>query len=342
GQIAANIGLSSQAGWYGINGNAVYVTNPAYIQNELSSGANILYLGPQSQFTQEQAQAYLNGLNAAQQYFTKNPASYAYIVFNPAYTPTSAGSAGPVGLTPQQGIEEASLAAELGNAGTALSPSQNAALLGSLIASGLTPQQAQQVIASLTPAQIAQLQAGTPYIIYFNTPQGISSSYTPQTTPYSDWQQAAQAQANQQFSLYNTYITPLLTTLGSDINTAGQWLNTNVAQPIESAYNTYVTPGINAAEQFLNANVVKPAEQFGQAVLNTPLPSLLPQTSAVNKTVNFLAMANPFDLTESLQAMQESQQPTTIGSLLSSAGQTFNNALNKYVAQLINNYLSPY
>ncbi|MEM3216029.1 MAG: hypothetical protein QXS17_03885, partial [Candidatus Micrarchaeaceae archaeon] len=223
----------------------------AYIQNELSSGANVSYLGPQSQFTQTQAQAYINGLNAAQQYFTQNPASYAYIVFNPAYTPTSTTSGAAV-LTPQQGILEASLAAQLGNAGTALSPSQNAALLGSLIASGLTPQQAQQVIASLTPSQIQQLQAGVPYMIYFNTPQGISSSYTPQTASYSEWQQFAQAQANQQFSPYNTYIAPLLTTLGSDIN---------------------------AAEQFLNANVVKPAEQYFSPQVTSASSVLLPSTA---------------------------------------------------------------
>ncbi|MEM3216027.1 MAG: hypothetical protein QXS17_03875, partial [Candidatus Micrarchaeaceae archaeon] len=311
GQITANIGLSPQPGWYGVNGNAVFVSNPAYIQNELSNGANVSYLGPQSQFTQTQAQAYINDLNAAQQYFTQNPTSYAYIVFNPAYTPTSAGSAGPVGLTPQQGIEEASLAAQLGNAGTSLTPSQNAALLGSLVAAGLTQAQAQQVISSLTPAQIAQLQAGTPYTIYFNTPQGISSSYTPQQASYADWQQYALAQANQQFSPYNTYISPVLTSLGSDINAAGQ---------------------------FLNANVVKPVEQFEQGVLNTPLPSQLSQTAIINRLVPPQAQ-NPSDTTTYLQAMQEPQLPTTIGSLLSSAGQTFNNALNEYVAQPINNYL---
>ncbi|MEM4097324.1 MAG: NIF family HAD-type phosphatase [Candidatus Micrarchaeaceae archaeon] len=309
GQIIAN--TPAQAGWYNINGNAVFVSNPAYIQNELSSGANVSYLGPQSQFTQTQAQAYINGLNAAQQYFTQNPTSYAYIVFNPAYTPTSAGSAGPVGLTPQQGIEEASLAAQLGNAGTSLTPSQNAALLGSLVAAGLTQAQAQQVISSLTPAQIAQLQAGTPYTIYFNTPQGISSSYTPQQASYADWQQYALAQANQQFSPYNTYISPVLTSLGSDINAAGQ---------------------------FLNANVVKPVEQFEQGVLNTPLPSQLSQTAIINRLVPPQAQ-NPSDTTTYLQAMQEPQLPTTIGSLLSSAAQTFNNALNEYVAQPINNYL---
>ncbi|MEM3858775.1 MAG: hypothetical protein QW478_05140, partial [Candidatus Micrarchaeaceae archaeon] len=311
GQITANMGLT-QPGWYSVNGNAVYVTNPAYIQNELNNGAAVSYLGSQMQFTtQAQAQAYLNGLNAAQQYFTQNPNSYAYIVFNPAYTPTSAGSAGPVGLTPQQGIEEASLAAQLGNAGTSLTPSQNAALLSSLVAAGLTPQQAQQVIASLTPSQIQQLQAGTPYTIYFNTPQGITSSYTPQTTPYSEWQQYAQAQANQQFSPYNTYIAPVLTSLGSDINAAGQ---------------------------FLNANVVKPVVQFEQGVLNTPLPSQLSQTAIINRLVPPQAQ-NPSDTTTYLQAMQEPQLPTTIGSLLSSAAQTFNNALNEYVAQPINNYL---
>ncbi|MEM4034672.1 MAG: hypothetical protein QW257_01955 [Candidatus Micrarchaeaceae archaeon] len=90
-------------------------------------------------------------------------------------------------MTPQQGIEEVNLAAELGTTGTALSPSQNAALLGSLIASGLTYQQAQQAIASLTPAQITWLQQGLPYTIYFNTPQGISSSYVPQQASYAEW-----------------------------------------------------------------------------------------------------------------------------------------------------------
>ncbi|MEM3216013.1 MAG: hypothetical protein QXS17_03805, partial [Candidatus Micrarchaeaceae archaeon] len=91
-------------------------------------------------------------------------------------------------MTPQQGIEEVNLAAELGTTGTALSPSQNAALLGSLVASGLTYQQAQQAIASLTPAQITWLQQGLPYTIYFNTPQGITSSYTPQQASYAAWQ----------------------------------------------------------------------------------------------------------------------------------------------------------
>ncbi|MEM0146900.1 MAG: hypothetical protein QXF85_00390, partial [Candidatus Micrarchaeaceae archaeon] len=42
---------------------------------------------------------------------------------------------------------------------------------------------------------------------------------------------------------------------------------------------------------------------------NTPLPSLLPQTSAVNKTVNFLAMANPFDLTESPKQCKNHSYP---------------------------------
>ncbi|MEM3247645.1 MAG: hypothetical protein QW207_03880, partial [Candidatus Micrarchaeaceae archaeon] len=236
-------------------------------------------------------------------------------------------------MTPQQGIEEASLAAQLGNAGTSLTPSQNAALLSSLVAAGLTPQQAQQVIASLTPSQIQQLQAGTPYTIYFNTPQGISSSYTPQTTPYSDWQQAAQAQANQQFSPYNTYIAPLLTT-------TGQWLNTNVAQPIESAYNTYVAPGINAAGQFLNANVVKPVEQFEQGVLNTPLPSLQQlETSTATQQSNLPLLYLQGIPQATLTPMQPTQQPTTIGSLLASLQNAYNNLQNNYVEQPINNYL---
>ncbi|MEM3247607.1 MAG: hypothetical protein QW207_03680, partial [Candidatus Micrarchaeaceae archaeon] len=287
GQITANMGLT-QPGWYGINGNAVYVTNPTYIQNELSSGATVSYLGPQTQFTtQNQAQAYLNGLNAAQQYFQQNPNSYAYIVFNPAYTPTSTTSGAAV-LTPQQGIQEASLAAQLGNAGTALSPSQNAALLNSLVASGLTPQQAQQVISSLTPAQIAQLQAGTPYMIYFNTPQGISSSYTPQTTPYSEWQQYAQAQANQQFSPYNTYIAPLLTTLGSDINAADQFLNANVVKPVEQYFSPYVT----SASSVLSPSITSPQPATTQTVSNTsqitqPIQPTS-QSSAYNNVVAYL------------------------------------------------------
>ncbi|MEM3661693.1 MAG: hypothetical protein QXG73_02605, partial [Candidatus Micrarchaeaceae archaeon] len=216
-------------------------------------------------------------------------------------------------MTPQQAIEEASLAAQLGNAGTSLTPSQNAALLGSLVAAGLTQAQAQQVISSLTPAQIAQLQAGTPYTIYFNTPQGISSSYTPQQASYADWQQYALAQANQQFSPYNTYISPVLTSLGSDINAAGQ---------------------------FLNANVVKPVVQFEQGVLNTPLPSLQQlgmSTATQQSNLPLLYLQGIPQAT--LTPTQPTQQPTTIGSLLASAEQTYNNALNNYVVQPINNYL---
>ncbi|MEM3180913.1 MAG: hypothetical protein QXY86_00810 [Candidatus Micrarchaeaceae archaeon] len=189
-----------------------------------------------------------------------------------------------------------------------------------------------------------------PYTIYFNTPQGISSSYTPQTTPYSEWQQYAQAQANQQFSPFNTYIAPILSELGFPTTTAQlnanlgndvNWLNTNVVQPIESAYNTYVAPGITAAGQFLNANVVKPAEQFGQGVLNTPLSLQLPQTVLATQLLQPSTLQN--NQMQNMGLSTSAQQPTTtIGSLLSSAGQTFNNALNKYVAQLINNYLSPY
>ncbi|MEM0107152.1 MAG: NIF family HAD-type phosphatase, partial [Candidatus Micrarchaeaceae archaeon] len=132
------------------------------------------------------------------------------------------------------------------------------------------------------------------------------------------------------------------TALGSDINAVGQWLNTNIVQPIESAYNTYVAPGVNAAGQFLNANVVKPAtqfvEQFGQDVLNTPLS--LQSLSATNQLVP-PQVQNP----SMFPQVMEPQQPTT-GSLLYSTGQTFNNALNNYIVNPIeqwyyNNYQSP-
>ncbi|MEM0160088.1 MAG: hypothetical protein QW393_05005, partial [Candidatus Micrarchaeaceae archaeon] len=83
---------------------------------------------------------------------------------------------------------------------------------------------------------------------------------------------------------------------------------------------------------------MKPAEQFEQGVLNTQLPSQLSQTATINRLVPPQAQ-NPSDTTTYLQAMQEPQLPTTIGSLLSSAGQTFNNALNNYVEQPINKYL---
>ena len=76
--------------------------------------------------------------------------------------------------------------------------------------------------------------------------------------------------------------------------------------------------------------VVKPAEQFGQNVLNTPLPSLQ-QLSGMP----LLLLGSPnllHLLPEILQAGQtpiaQEQQPTTIGSLLNSAATSSPSSLN--------------
>ena len=202
-------------GWYNIDGKATLVTDnttPLLIAEQ--NGQSISYIGDSNTFTSQSAQNYINGIRQAEQYFNTNPNNYVYLSFNPTYTPTSNGGSA-ITLSPTQGVTEANLAAISANAGATLTPTQNTALLGSLISSGLTTQQASDFLQTLTPTQIVSLQAGTPYQIYFNTTQGVGSNYVPTTESYANFQQAAQQNQNIANSPYNQYVVPAIGELSS-------------------------------------------------------------------------------------------------------------------------------
>ena len=257
-------------GWYAIKGQAQYVTDSQYLQSVANNGASVSYLGPETAFTPSTAQQYANELATAQSYFTANPSSTVYLSFNPSYAPTQSGTGAPLTLTPTQGIEEAKLAAAAGEASTSISPAQLLALTSSLISSGFTPAQADNAVSNLTPAQMAQIQAGTPYQIFFNTPQGISSSYNPTTQSYANWQSSAQTAANQQFDFYNTQIAPAISTIGNAFNN-------DIVKPIGNAMQQVLgnyplqrnnpTPAVQHSF-FTPTNVTNPANNTSNTLMN--------------------------------------------------------------------------
>ena len=255
-------------------------------------------------------QAYIN----AQQYFTANPGSYAYIQFNPTYTPASTSGANP-GMTMAQGIEQANLGATAGNLNINLSPAQSSLLLGSLTGSGLTQSQAQDVMNNLTPDQIHKIQAGTPYNIYYNTQNGISSSYAPQTLSLATGnKQPSKIGLIRIVHMHSISHQPLTLLEYYLIRMSGAWpRNLHRACRILQ-YLRHLQIRVNIVQcQNLNLKFSPPH------ILNLEiLPTLLEPT-------------------------QTKQQPTTIGSELGVLGNSLNQAYDTYVGQPINNWwLSTY
>ncbi|MEM3245878.1 MAG: hypothetical protein QXN16_03870 [Candidatus Micrarchaeaceae archaeon] len=147
-----------------------------------------------------------------------------------------------------------------------------------------------------------------------------------------------QTSINQQSLITNSLSVP-----NTNTNQSSSWLSAiegypsdiyntvaGVANWFASPFEQYRAGGTPlAGGQFLNANVVKPTEQFEQGVLNTPLPSLQQLEASMATPQSNLPLLYLQGIPQAtLAPTQPTQQPTTIGSLLSSADQTFNNALN--------------
>ena len=131
------------------------------------------------------------------------------------------------------------------------------------------------------------------------------------------------------------------------------WLSQNVINPVEAtlapagkAIENYV---INPAESDFNnyiakpfeQNVAQPVEQFGQDVLNAPLPSIVSQNPLVEALLpqSLQPFAQNQQNFQFLPSTLQLQQPTTLGELLSSAGTSASSFINNDVDKPIYNFL---
>ena len=163
-----------------------------------------------------------------------------------------------------------------------------------------------------------------------NAPTPVPNWYNMLTTVPSGGMLAADLAALQYAPLAPT-ITPQAQQ--TPLQQAGTWLGQSVINPVETALapagkaveDYVIKPAESAVSNYMvkpyEQYVVQPAEQFGQGVLNTQIPSLQTQRWLQEMLPLYSFHTLPKGIAQTGQApTAQAQQPTTIGSLLDSAG----------------------
>ena len=336
--------------------------NPQVTVSGTTASFNSLTPAEQQQYVQQQADNYLQSLqyNGAGYYNINGKNVY---ISNPNYYATMLGN-GAIGqyegtAAPQAPVSTPTFTTSTGSPAIELPQGWSTDTNGNLYVNGNAPTLQQS-------EQYANAYAG--YLSWYqaNNPNPTSSSTNAETPPpVPNWYNTLLTAPSGGASAANLaalqYVPIVPTAPPTPLQGVEAWLGQNVVNPVEAA----LAPAGKVAENYMlnqagtafnnyvakpfEQYVAQPAEQFGQNVLNTPLPSLQQLSE-----MPLLLLGSP-NLLQSLYSgtpqvgqtsIAQEQQPTTIGSLLNSAGTSASSFINNNVAQPIynwwyNNYVSP-